>query len=82
MRYIAPIFLFAVAGYVWHYNDTHTGSVMLLPFLDLIDSLEGDLQAQAQVTWKIVAGLAAALLAVAIFYDIRRSLRRKEEEEG
>ena len=80
MRYIAPIFLFIVAGYVWYYNDTHTGSVMILPLLDLIESLEGDLQAQAQVTWKIVAGIGAVALFFAIFYDIRRSLRKKEED--
>jgi len=64
VKYLVPLFLFAVAGFVWHYNQTHTGSFMLLPLIDGIPSLRGDLPAQATWSWRIIAGIGILVLVI------------------
>lgn len=75
LRYASALILFAAAAYVWHYNQTHDMSFMVFPFLDMIDSLEGDLEAQAAMSWKIVAAVGGIVLLVSMgtaVFDSRR----------
>jgi hypothetical protein len=72
VRYVVPVILFAAAAFVWHYNATHDDAWLLFPFLDLIPSLEGQKDEQADWSWKILAGLGALTLLIAIVGDVRR----------
>ncbi|MBX3274205.1 MAG: hypothetical protein KF729_28315 [Sandaracinaceae bacterium] len=83
MRYLVPVLLFGVAGFVWHYNGTHEDSWLLFPLLDLIPPLAGDRDAQAQWSWRIFAGLGALVLIANVLGDLRRARvpRAKVDEE-
>lgn len=81
IRYIASIFLFGVAWYVWNYNETHHGtSYMLLPLLDTFPQLDGDIPAQASWSWRIIAAIGAILLLVSIGTDINRRLGKGKKD--
>lgn len=82
MRYVVPILFFAAAGFVWHYNSTHDSSWLLVPFLDLVPSLAGDLDGQAEWTWRILAGLGGVLLLWTIGQDVRGASRRREQRDA
>lgn len=83
MRYFVPVVFFAAAAYVWWFNDTHTNEWLLVPFLDAIDSLRGDRDAQALWSWRILAGLGVLLLVWTIFGDLRsKNQRSKKKSSG
>ena len=73
MRYLVPLLLFAVAGFVWHYNATNEDSWLLFPLLDLIPPLAGDRDLQAEWSWRIFAGLGALAVIANIVGDVRRA---------
>lgn len=79
MRYLVPVFLFAVAAFVYWYNVSHTDSYLLFPLLDMIPSLRGDLEAQADWSWKIMAGIGVISLIATILGDVRKRARAKDE---
>jgi hypothetical protein len=76
VRYLVPVLLFAAAAFVWHYNATHDDSWLLFPFLDAIGSLHGKPDEQAELSWRILAGLGAAALVFAVIGDIRNRRRK------
>lgn len=76
-RYLAPVVLFGAAFYVWHFNGTHDNQYLLLPFLDLVPALQGDVEAQAEWSWKGAAGLGALMLVWTLISDARARSRRK-----
>lgn len=78
MRYLVPVLLFGVAAFVWHYNETHEGSWLLVPFLDAIPSLRGDRDAQAEWSWRIMAGIGLLSLILTIAQDVRHRRRSPE----
>lgn len=78
LKHAVPIVLFIAAGVVWHYNDTHAGSFMLLPFLDVIPPLRGNVPAQAEWSWRILAGLGVLVLLV----NLAAGRKRSEEQDG
>ena len=78
LKYFVVLFLFGVAAFVWHYNATHTGSYMLLPLLDLVPALEGDIPKQADWSWRIVVGVGVFVLLLNIYSDLRRLGRKKK----
>ena len=81
MRYLFPVVVFAVAAYVWHYNDTHTDSWLLVPFLDRIPSLEHDPDGQAEWSWRIVAGIGVLSLVWTIVQDLRHRSRSRKQTD-
>jgi len=81
VRYLVPVLFFGGAGYVWHYNETHDDSWLLLPFLDMLASLEGDVEAQAEWTWRILVAIGALMLVWTFVDDVRRRGRRKARED-
>jgi len=78
VRYVVPILFFAAAGFVWHYNSTHDSSWVLVPFLDLVPALADDLDAQAEWTWRILAGIGGVMLLWTIVQDVRRASRSRD----
>lgn len=79
LRYITPLFLFGSAAYVWHYNLSHDSSMMMLPLLDAIPQLAGDPRAQADLSWKILAGLGAILLLLSLASELRGKPKQDDE---
>lgn len=77
MRYLVPLFFFGVAAFVWNYNGTHEDSWVLFPFLDMVPALADDLDAQAEWTWRLFAGLGGLFLVGTIFGDIRKAMKKK-----
>ena len=75
------ITIFAGAWFVWHYNETHTDSFMLMPLLDHIPSLRGDIPAQAEWSWRVVA-LVGVLVLILNVVTHARSASRKGDDEG
>ena len=80
--FVVAALLFGVAWYVQHYNATHSDSYMLLPLLDGIPSLQGDIPAQADLSWKIVAAVGVVVLIANTVTVINRARRRKVAAEG
>lgn len=80
MRYLVPVLVFAAAAFVWHYNATHDDSWLLFPFLDAIPSLRGDMEAQAEWSWRIMAGIGLLSLILTIVGDVRRRKRSGSTE--
>ena len=76
VRFFVPLFFFAVAAYVWHFNGQDSGAYLLLPFIDQVPGLENDLPAQGQMTWKVLAGFGGVLLLWTIIADLRRPKHR------
>lgn len=76
-RYLAPIVLLGAAAYVWHFNGTHDDRYLLLPFLDLVPALAGDIPAQAEWSWKGVGALGVFLLLWTLVSDAMRRRRRR-----
>jgi hypothetical protein len=66
LRFLIPVVLFCVAGFVWHYNDTHTSTKVMFPLLNLVPGLKGNLAAQVDASWKVLAGLGVATLLYCI----------------
>lgn len=57
-RWISPLLFFAAAAYVFQYNEGHTDSVLMLPFVDAIfPSLKGN---------PVAIGLRSVMLLVGI----------------
>jgi hypothetical protein len=81
MRYLVPVILFAAAGFVWHYNATHDDSYLLFPFLDLVPALADDLDAQAEWSWRVMAGIGVLSLLLTIGGDLRRRSKRPKSEQ-
>ncbi len=79
-RWLAPILVFAIAGYVWNFNNTHIDSALYIPFLDWIPPLKGDLVAQADASWKGLIGLGV-IVSLSALWDQFRSRPKPEEEE-
>ena len=77
MRYLFPVLCFALAGFVWYYNSTHTDSYLLFPFLDAVPPLRGDLDAQS--TWSSI--LFASIGAIALIGTVIGDLRRRPSDE-
>ena len=80
LRYLVPLLLVATAGFVWNYNETHTSSYMLLPLLDSIPSLRGDLEAQAAWSWKFIGGLGVLVLLFNLATTRRRTPPASEKD--
>jgi len=80
LRFLSPVVLFCVAGFVWHYNGTHTGSKVVVPFLDMVPALKGNIAAQVDASWKILAGLGVATLLYSIVDQLRRPRRRSPDD--
>lgn len=69
LKYTVPVLLFAAAGFVWYYNQNHTDSVMLLPFLDALPNLRGNLAEQAAWSWRLIAGVGLLVLVINIMTE-------------
>ena len=79
MRFITPVFMFAAAAYVWWYNANHTGSVVMLPGMDVIaPSTKGDPAAQGEMSAWVFAGLGGLFLVRAIWGTVRENRLRRE----
>jgi hypothetical protein len=77
LKTAVPLILFVTAGAVWYYNSSHTDSALVIPLLDLIPSLRGDIHAQAAWSWRIVAGLGGIVLLI----NLVTGGRRKQDAE-
>jgi hypothetical protein len=72
LRYILPALGLAGATYVWHYNTTNRGtSALLLPLLDLVPSLRGNIDAQAMWTWIVAFAIVGIVLAVTVLGHVK-----------
>jgi hypothetical protein len=80
-RWLPPIFVFGMAAYVWNYNQTHTGSMLLFPLLNEVPSLKGDFQAQADASWKIFTALGGVLALWSLWDQIRRPRNSDDEQQ-
>jgi len=80
MRFLTPLLFFAAAGYVFWYNDNHTGSVMMFPFMDvLFPSDAGKPHAQGENTVVLLGaiGLLSLLWQLSVSWRYRQHLRGK-----
>ena len=83
LRYVVPALLFVAAWYVWHYNATHDGSFMLFPPLGWIPALRDDIPAQAEWSWRLIAAVAAVVLALNVGSHVRQARRKPgQDDEG
>jgi hypothetical protein len=82
MRYLVPVILFAVAAYVWHYNDSHTDSWLLVPFLDRIPSLANNPDGQAEWSWRIIAGIGVIAFLTTVIQDVRNRQRSRTKSDS
>jgi len=80
-RWLPPIILFVVAGYVWNFNNTHADSALLFPLLDLIPALEGDVEAQADASWKVFVGVGVFVTFMSLWDQIRHGGKKSAGEE-
>lgn len=78
MRFVAPALFFAAAMYVRHYNSTHRQEKLLVPGLDLIPALQGDVIAQSEWSWVVLAAIGAILLVLSVFSAVRDAKAAEE----
>ncbi len=81
MGYVVAALLFGGAYYVWHYNHTHSDSFLIFPLLGWVPSLEGNLPAQAEWSFRLVLAVAIFVLVMNVVAHARRLSRRKAEPE-
>ena len=81
MGYVVAVILFGTSYFVWYYNETHTNSYLYIPLLDVVPALRGDIEAQAEWSWRIGVALGVIVLVLAILRTIRRLLRKEPSEE-
>lgn len=81
MRFLPAILFLATGGVVAWYNASHTGSVVVLPFLaDMLPSLRGQADTQGLATAAIFVAAGLALGAGRVWLDLRES--KREHLEG
>lgn len=80
-RWLPPLLLFAVAAYVWNYNNVHTGSALVFPLLDLIPRFAGDIPAQVDASWKVFVGFGVVVALTSLWDQIRAGRRIDGEKD-
>jgi hypothetical protein len=79
--YILAALLLGGGYYVWHFNETHATTYLLIPLLDNVPALRGDIEAQAEWSWRIVVGLGIFVLVATVVGQVRRATRRRDEPD-
>ncbi len=80
-RFVGPFLFLAASGWVFQHNREEHGSVLILPFLDVIPGYAGDLAAQGQLTWQILVGVGTVWLLWRFVGQLRESPSTEEEDE-
>ncbi len=72
LRYIWPALFFAASFYIKYYNDGHSDSQLILPFIDSIfPSLAGDPKAMGARSFQIALAISGGLLLWEILEHVR-----------
>ena len=71
MRFFAPALFFGSAWYVRDYNTSHEQEKLLVPGLDLVPSLAGNIQAQAEWSPVVLAIVGSLFFAHALYMLVR-----------
>lgn len=79
-RYIGPAIFLAAAVWVYQHNQGASGSILLLPFVDLVPGYEEDVVAQGRLSWQILLGLGGFYLLTRVVGHLRELRARKDEE--
>ena len=86
MRWLWPILMFAITGWVYWYNGTHTDRQLMFPFVDvLFPELGDDPVAMGRRSVEILVGVSAGVTLLTVVDQIRaiaRYRRRREEERA
>jgi hypothetical protein len=76
-RWISVVLLGATTGYAYYHNTTNADRKLVVPFLDVVQpSLRDDPQALGDLSWKVLAGVTALFLVLAIVAEVRNRVAR------
>ncbi len=79
-RIIWPLLWAAATAYMYHHNTTDTGSVMMLPMIDMLFAeTAGDPKAMGEASVKTMAGLTVLMVIYEIFDALRAARRAKKQ---
>lgn len=86
MRWLWPLLMFAITGWVWYYNQSHTDRQVLFPFVDeIFPELGDDPIAMGRRSFELLLGLSVGVTLFTFVDQLRaiaRYRRRKREEQG
>jgi hypothetical protein len=86
MRWLWPILMFAITGWVAWYNDAHADRQVMFPFVDvLFPELRDDPHAMGRRSVEILFALAVGSTLFTLVEQVRASARRRRrrrEEQG
>jgi hypothetical protein len=86
MRWLWPVLMFAIAGWVAFYNSSHTDRKLLFPFVDAIfPDLAGDPAAMGERSVLLLLGVAGVVTLLTFIEQLRaiaRRAQRREDEES
>lgn len=81
-RILWPVLFFAATGWMYQHNTGDSGSVMVLPMIELLfPEVAGDNQAMGQASVKMMAGISTLILIYEIFLGIRDVQRNKSQPD-
>ena len=82
LKYVVPVLVIGGGIFIWSFNQNNNGTLVLLPFLDAIPQLTGDLPAQADWTWRAIVGLGGLVFLVTLVSDLRERNRRGDSDQS